>query len=279
MRGCSSALVVVAAALAACDRHEPLVLCHNANCLGPDVTRDDTVAALEQSLALTHDGLPVLDGVELDTFWYGTEARCLFAHDLAHDTSTPASAAGVAIASYLEASSRASWNGERFHVFIELKPHVGPSYGDAHTPAQLVDHARCALELADQILTGARAHGHALTFGFVSAVPAHLRVLREEPLWAALQAQPDLELMLVGDIFAPYSSVVPEIADYDDIHAVEYHPDVMTLPQRETYRSLEIELVQWSLVTTTEALAAIDRWEPRFAITNEALLLRRWTER
>lgn len=279
MRGSSSALVVVAAALAACDRHEPLVLCHNANCLGPDVTRDDTVTALEESLALRYDGVPVLDGVELDTFWYGAESRCLFAHDLEHDTSTPASAAGDAIASYLQANPRASWNGDRFHVFIELKPHVGPSYSDAHTPAQLVDHARCALDLADQILTGARAHGHPLTFGFVSAVPAHLHVLAEQPRWSALQAEPAVELMLVGDIFAPYSSVVPELADYDDIHAVEYHPDFMTLPQRETYRSLDIELVQWSLVTTTEALAAIDRWEPRFAITNEALLLRRWAER
>lgn len=278
MRARSSGLALLAA-LAACDRHEPLVICHNANCVGPDVTRDDTIAALEESLALTYDGRPVLDGVELDTFWYGAEARCLFAHDLEHDASTPASAAGDVIAQYLETHPRASWNGERFHVFIDLKAHVGPDHGDAHSPAQLVDHARCALELVEQIAAGGRAGGHALTFGLISAVPAHLRVLTDQPQWTALQAEPDIELLLVGDIFAPYSSLVPELADYEDIDAVEYHPDFMTLPQRETYRSLDIELVQWSLVTTTEALAAIDRWEPKFAITNEALLLRRWTKR
>lgn len=278
MRGCSSAVALWALTVAACDRHEPLVICHNANCASPDVTRDDTISALRESLALTREGAPILDGMEIDTFWYGDESRCLFAHDLVNDISTPASAAADVVAEYLAAATRASWNGDRFYMFIELKPQVGPSLDDAHTPQQSIDHADCALDAVETILAGARAGRHATTFGFVSGDPAQLEVLSARPRWSALVAEPDVELMQIGDIFAPYSSVVPTIADYQHIDGVEYHPDFMTLQHRETYRSLDIDLVQWSLVTTTEALAAIDQWEPRFAITNEALLVRRWAQ-
>ncbi len=277
MRALCSLLAMTA--LAACDRHEPLLICHNANCAGPDTTRDDTLDALQESLALSHDGLPVLDGMEIDTFWYGADSRCLFAHDLMHDTTTPATAAADVIAGYLGTHERASWNGERFYMIMDLKPHVGPAYSDAHTPEQLVDHADCVLELAERILVGARGGGHQVTFGFISAVPRHLEVLRAQPRWRTLAAEPDAQLLVIGDIFAPYSSVVPEISDYEHLDVVEYHPDFMTVPQRETYRSLGIELMQWSFVTTTEALAALNYWEPAYAITNEALLVRRWAER
>lgn len=279
MRARCEPIVALALVAAACDRHEPLVICHNANCAGPDVTRDDTPEAMRESLALRHDGLPVLDGMELDTFWYGAESRCLFAHDLVNDTTMPASVAADVIAEYLAGTARASWNGERFYVMIELKPQVGASYSDGHTAEQYVDHSECALDAVDRIVEGARAGGHAVTFGFVTADPKHLEVLAARPRWATWEAEPDVELLQIGDIFAPYSSVVPEIADYEHLDAVEYHPDFMTEPQRETYRSLGIELVQWSLVTTTEALGAIEHWEPKFAITNEASLVRRWAER
>lgn len=278
MRGCSSLVALVLAA-AACDRHEPLVICHNANCASPDVTRDDTLDALDESLHLTHDGLPALDGMELDTFWYGAGNTCLFAHDLDHDFSVPATAAADAIAAYLATSSQPGWRGDRYHVFLDFKPNVGPSYSDAHTAEQLVDHARCVLDLVDLIVAGARTGGHAVTFGLISQVPRALEVIAAEPRFAGYAGQPDVELMLVGDIFAPYSSLVPDLADFEHLDAVEYHPDFMTEPMRETYRSLDIELVQWQFVTTPEALGAIDQWEPRYAITNEAKLVRRWVTR
>jgi hypothetical protein len=279
MRASSSHAVLAAAvALAACDRHEPLVICHNANCASPDVTRDDTLDALDESLHLTHDGLPALDGMELDTFWYGAGAECLFAHDLDGDTSVPATEAADMIASYLATSTRPGWQADRFHVFLDFKPNVGPSYSDAHSPEQLVLHAECVLDLVDRIVAGARTGGHAVSFGLISQVPRALEVLTEQPRWGAYAGQPDVEILLVGDIFAPYSSLVPDLADFEHLDAVEYHPDFMTEPKRETYRSLGIELVQWSFVTTSEALDAIDRWEPRYAITNEARLVRRWTQ-
>ena len=278
MRARSRLLALLA--VAACDRPEPLLICHNGTCVGPDTTRDDTLTAMTDSLALTRDGLPVLDGIEWDVFWYGKDSTCLFAHDLVNDTSTPASDAADLVADYLATHTRASWQGMRFYALIDLKAHVGPEYSDEHTPQQLADHADCALDSAARLLAGARAGGHELTVGFISGKPVHLEVLTSRPGWAALQPEPDLELMLIGDIFAPYAAIVPKLSDYKvRLDAVEYHPDFMTLQHRETYRSLGIDLVQWSYVATTEALGAISRYEPRFAITNEAMLLRRWTER
>src|SRR5688500_3488493 len=76
--------LAAAAALAGCvDRpRDTRVMCHNANCVGPaDPSRDDRLDSLAASLALTYDGRPLLDGVEIDVFWHGASARCLFAHD------------------------------------------------------------------------------------------------------------------------------------------------------------------------------------------------------
>ncbi len=277
-----SELVVVSAlalALAACDRPRPLVICHNGNCAGPDVERDDTLAALEESLALAYDGAPVIDGVEWDTFWFGAENRCLFAHDLDGDTVTPASAAAEVVANYLRTAPRVSFNGDRFYAFIELKGFVGDSFSDEHTPAQREMHADCALESLGILLAAARDGGHPLTVGLISIRPALLETLTQRPQWASFANEPDLELMLVGDIFAPFSSIVPTIADYKvPLDAVEFHPRHMNAQHREAYRALGLDLVQWSFVATSESFRSIERWEPRFVLTNEAELVRRWIE-
>jgi hypothetical protein len=267
-------------ALCACDRPETFVMCHNANCTSLGVEYDDTRRGLAEAFALTYDGKPALDGIEWDTFWYGAESRCLFAHDLNNDTSTDANVAATDIANYLAGAQVASWNGERFYTFIELKGFVGESFSDAHTPAQRAQHAGCALDVLETIAAGARAGGHRLTVGFVAGVPALHEALVADPRWEMFTADPELELMLVGDIFAPYSGLVPELHDYKlPLDAVEYHPDYMTVQHRETYRSLGIELVQWSFISSREAFAAIGRWEPGYVVSNEALLLRRWLER
>jgi len=67
--------------LVACaERPEVLVLCHNVNCGAPhNLALDDTVEGLAASLALTVDGRPAFDGMEMDVFWH--EGRCLLAHD------------------------------------------------------------------------------------------------------------------------------------------------------------------------------------------------------
>lgn len=276
MRFRSSVLALIA--LVGCDRPSPLVICHNANCVGPDTAHDDTLGALTEALALRYDGRPTLDGVEWDTFWYGAESQCLFAHDLGHDITTPASSAAQTIAGYLAGTDVVAWNGERFYVFIELKSSVGN--GDAHTPEQLVAHADCALDALDVIVAGATRRGHRLTVGFTSELPALLATLTTRPRWPTYASTPQLELMLVADIWHPYSSATPKLSEYTvPLQAVEYHPDFVTAAQQETYRSLGLARVQWQYVTTTEAVDSIQRWRPDFVLTNEAPLLRTWIER
>jgi hypothetical protein len=221
----------------------------------------------------------VLDGVELDTFWYGAESRCVFAHDLDGSTSVPVPEAAAIVADHVATATSVAWNGERFFAFIELKGFVGDSFDERHTPEQFVQHADCALEAAQTIAAGAAAGGHPITIGFIAGVPRHHETLVIQPRWNALARDPNARLILIGDIFAPYSSLVPELSDFKvPLDAVEYHPDYMTTEHRSTYESLGIELIQWSFITTEEAFDAITRWEPTYAISNEALLLRRWIE-
>jgi hypothetical protein len=275
MRAACSLLVV----LAACTRPEPLVLCHNSNCVAPDTTRDDTLDALAESLALTFDGRPALDGIEIDTFWDGARGQCLFAHDLDQQNAQPATAAAQFIADYLAANQVVSWNGERFYFFVEIKGFVGTSISEMHSSAQRAQHTECALDVLDIVATGARAGGHPLTVGFVAARPLLLDTLVTRPRWAGYASDSNLELLAIGDIFAPYSSTVAELDEYTvKLDGIEFHPDYMTVQRRETYRSLGIDLVQWSLITTEEALDSITRWDPRYVLANEALLLRGWTE-
>lgn len=269
-------------AIAACDRPSPLLICHNSNCTGPDVSRDDTLPALDEGLQQTYDGLPVLDGVEIDTFWYGAESRCLFAHDPPPPGTAeiPVTDAALHIATYLDSTARPSHNGERFYVFIEIKANVGDAYSDAHTAEQFVEHAECVLDAMSVIAAPARSNGSPITIGVLSSAPEALRVLAARSRWQAYAGDPDVDLMLIADIFAPYSSVVPHLTDYDGVplDAVEYHPDFMTQGRREAYRSLGLDLVEWSYTTTPESLDALARWNPRFEITNDSLLLRRWIE-
>ncbi|HTL32596.1 MAG TPA: hypothetical protein VL326_05710 [Kofleriaceae bacterium] len=275
----AAALLVVA--LAACSsRPSPLVLCHNSNCVGPDTEHDDDLPTLQKSLAQMYDGVPALDGLEIDTFWWGAESRCLYAHDLSHGTDVSTNDAAAAIASYLAANDRVTFTGGRFHMLMELKPNVAESFTDAHSPEQYVQHATCLLDAIDIILAGARMKGHEMTFGVLTSDPEGLRVLAADPRWSALGAEPDVETMLIADIFAPYSSVVPHLSEFDNValDAVEFHPDFMTVSKREAYRSLGLDLIEWSYVPTSETFDAIEKWEPPYVLTNDALLMRKWID-
>lgn len=264
MRSLSSLLAL--ACITACDRPQPGIICHNANCTTPDITRDDTPGAMRDSFALD-----VLDGMEWDTFWYAANDTCLFAHDLDHDTTIPASIAAQIVADNLAADPRP------FTIIIDVKPTTGTSYDDRHTPAQLAAHVSCALDSAE--LVAAADTGQPLTIGFNSAGPDLLAALAANPRYVALGQVSNVETMLIADIFAPYADIVPTFEDFTaPLDGIEYHPDFMTRPEYELYTARKLDLIQWSFVATPEAFDAIERYEPRFVITNEAVLMRRWED-
>ena len=69
--------LLFASLVAACDRPDTLVICHNANCVEPtDPANDDTIPALRDSLALRIAGMPAIDGTEIDSFWRGSDGAC-----------------------------------------------------------------------------------------------------------------------------------------------------------------------------------------------------------
>src|SRR5687767_8639109 len=86
MRIASTSLLAILA-VAACDRPHPLLICHNSNCAEPaDAVNDDTLEALRESLAVTVNGKPAIDGVEVDLFWRASDDTCIFAHDIEFNT-------------------------------------------------------------------------------------------------------------------------------------------------------------------------------------------------
>jgi len=270
-----SSVVLAIAALAGCyvdDRPASLVLCHNANCVEPhQVSRDDTVAALRASLALTGaDGHPLLDGIELDLFRH--EGRCLFAHDVDHlEDHVEITEAAAIVAEYLRTHSPASHNGEQFTVKLELKPQVDSA---RDTDNQI----SCALDAHQILRDAAYDSGQRVEVVFDSYNPAVLRAI-------APRRPPDAEL-ISAKLSVDFGVPPPlRIDNYDldkldvDVDIAEIHGGWITDTARRALQSIGVELSVWSFDLTRETLDAIDNLSPRYALTGQAQTLRAWLDR
>lgn len=270
------ALVLVAG----CERTQPLVICHNGNCAGDArPSEDDTLEALQASLDLRWEGRPTIDGVELDTMWHRPTQACLFEHgpgiELPPDTVADA---GALVAAHL-ALPEVSWNGERFHVAVELKGYVAKRF-DYHTPEELELHADCALDLYDSLVTAASGR-HRLQIMFESHSVEVLEALVARPRWPG-RLDGDVEVRLGGESGAIWDAVLqnPRLSEYSvRLDTIEYLSGYTFDAQLSAYRSLGVELWLWSNVATPETLAWIERDEPRAVLTSEATLIRRWLTR
>jgi hypothetical protein len=275
-----SRLALLVVALGGCEnaRPESLVICHNANCVEPtDPEADDTLAALEESLALTYGGRPLLDGVEIDSFWKGDEDLCLFAHDLDNAERVPAEDAASALAEYIARPGPLTYSGRPFQIFIELKGSVGISESEKHSPAQRALHAGCAWGMYDIIATAATAEGQDVEVVFTSFEPALLVAMRQlEPPALAIRAR----FGGIQGIPLPLDGQTDSLDDYagSGIDLVEVHPSWMLDGQLEAIQSAELELVFWMFEATVEIFAAIDHYEPTMIETSEARLMRGWLE-
>ena len=268
-----------------CERPDALVLCHNSNCTGAlDFERDDTMAALEESLAQKYRGRPLLDGMEIDVFWHGRTSRCLFAHDIQSADGTPAMAAAERVGRHLrETPPPISWNGDRYHVKMELKGHVGESLDDGHTREQAAMHADCALDLLAVLADGASAGGHRLEVIFDSPSPRVLRELVRRPRWPGKQEGEPVELRISVDMpDSTRSSIGNEslaaFTDGIDPDIVEFHAGAVTDGAVQAYRSLDLDFTIWMFSATSENLDGIEQLRPRYILTSEARFMRRWLE-
>lgn len=265
--------IVLALALGGCfiDRPNPLVLCHNSNCTEPHShERDDTLSAMRSSLALVDDdGVPLLDGIELDVFRH--EGRCLFAHDVHHlEGHVDILDAAAALADHITTRPRLSHNGEQFNVKLELKPQVD---GRDDTDEQVT----CTLETYEVLRTAATSSGHHLEVVFDSYDPEVLRLLQarrpaaEEFIWPKLSYDIGVPPPLTRDNYDLDKLDVP-------LDIIEIHLSWITDTVLRSLRARGVEISLWSFDLTRETLQQIDSLEPRFALTGQARTLRTWLD-
>ncbi len=271
--------LVALAALGACDRPQPLVVCHNANCAEPvDPASDDTLDALRASLALELDGRPVIDGVELDSFWRGADGMCLFAHDLDGANEPPATAPALELATYFARSGPISYSDKPFTILLELKSHVSADKADRHTPEQRASHAACAWEIYAVIASAAVAHNRDVHVLFSAFAP--------ELLTAVIAATPASTPVAFGysaiqGVPAPLDNQTRPLGDYAGIplEVIEFHANWLLDAQYEATLGYRAKLAMFVFALTGESLASIEQYDPYFVSTNEARLLRRWLNR
>jgi hypothetical protein len=242
--------------LVACERPDTLVVCHNANCSDNRGLVDDTMQALEASLAM----IGVFDGIDVDLVWDASSETCLFAHDLDDPAATaPVAQLRVALVAYVGRS-----DVDRFLVKLGLKPHVTKD-GAHHTPAQAVAHVECALELAEAI----EGAGRAVEIIASSEDPALLAVVAAHPGWAMREIS--IEITTRGSL-----ADVPRGLRID---LLQFYAPSFDPTQDRARQSLGTDLALWVEELTPETFATVRASRPRFVVTNEAELLRRWLDR
>jgi hypothetical protein len=265
-------------ALAACDRPATLVICHNGNCVEPaDPAADDTIPALQESLALTYRGRPAIDGVEIDSFWNGATATCLFAHDLEGAPTTPATEPAMVLAAHFAVPGPLTYGDGPFLVLHELKAHVSADKADRHTPEEAALHAACGWQVYTIIADAAVATGRTVEFEFSSFAPDLLRaVIAQTPPTTPIAVRYGAVL----GVPAPLDNQTQELGDYAGIplHTIEIHAQWINDAQHEAVRSYGAELALWMFTATVETFATIEQYEPALVVTNEARLFRRWLD-
>ncbi len=271
-------VVAVLAVLLACDRPAVRVICHNANCYGPtDPHRDDTIPALQASLALQYDGRPTIDGIEVDSFWVGADNTCVFAHDLDEPRTTPMTDAANEIAAYFATPGPIAYAGEPFIVFIELKSHVAQDKTALHSPEQRTQHAACAWQVYQIISDAAIVHGRSIEIVFDSFHPDLLRAM----IAAAPGTTPTpYSFGAFYGIPKPLDNQTRPLSEFSGIplRYIEMHAQWIHDAQWDGVLSANAEAVFWMFSMTTETFAAIEQYKPAMVSTSEATLLRRWLE-
>ncbi len=279
MRATSVLLALVLAAVAGCDDREVTrVICHNANCVEPtDPELDDTLGAMQESLALRIGGRPAIDALEVDSYWRGSDDTCLFAHDLVKPRTTTIDEMTAELATYITSASELGRHPGPFRIYFELKQHVDPDESVKHTDAQRLAHVDCAWRAYETIANASMVSGKPIEFVFSSFSPAILRdVLARKPASTPI---PFLLDTFYG-IPAPLSSETQPLDDFAGIplDIVEIHPHWIHDAQIEGLHSLGVEIVFWTFSATTETFNAIDQYEPDAVGTSEAQLMVRWLE-
>jgi len=287
MRDTLPIAVLVLGAVAACDsRPQSLIICHNANCAhatNPFV--DDTLASLNDSLELTYLGRTTMDGVEIDTIWDREGARCLFGHDFEHllDPAETAMQAAELVAAHLrKPTDFVSWGGNRFYVKIELKREVTAN-NDPHDDAERAAHLTCAFDMVDVLRAAATDASRELEIMFESEDIELIRGLPRNLRWPGKDPDDRTRLRLIAQVQSTELELSDLTAlttddDGDGIDILSFHTSRFPDGLQQSFFSLDAELMLWMLDASLESLYTMGTYEPKYVITGEAQLFRRWEE-
>ncbi len=272
------------------EEYSPSVICHNANCVEPANPSDDsTMETLEASLELFDEerGRPLIDGMEIDTFWWGDEERCLMAHDLdqrdrAVDAMEPVERINAVLSERAQAGIPVTRQAERFTILIELKGHVTPSKADEHSDEELAWHAACAVGMARSLIDQADLDGYEVEIAFMSFAPALLQALYDDPDFAGLGVDHPVRLTILQGIPRPLDSQTIPVDEFPadiGIDKISVHPHWTSRAEIEAYESRGLELGFWMFNVVPETLHQIDYYRPAYITTSHAPTMVSWLER
>jgi hypothetical protein len=255
---------ILLAFASACQRDGAVILCMNSNCVTPiDVSLDNTMPALRESLQLEWHGRPAFDGIEIDTVWDAVTSRCLFTY--LFDTTSNAVEAHEAVAAIAE-HVRTAPTDTPFYFKIQGKFRVAPDGRDP-TPEELAAHTDCDLSLADVVETAAHDVNRPMTTMF-GEEPAQLAVLVQRPGWSIEGRERRLVFKIdetpVGDAHASMIAI-----DATGVRGTDY----ATAAELES-RGIAVQL--WSRHLTPEVMHAIEAIQPTIFDTNDVLTARLW---
>jgi hypothetical protein len=277
-------LFVLLALATGCDRRPQAVLmCHNSNCAhATDPSADDTLASLEDSLALEYLGRPPIDGVEIDTLWDAERSLCLFAHDFAKPVDETAMDAVALVEQHLLGLGPITWDGEAFRVKIESKAAVTPG-GAGHSDEDLAAHQACVLDMIDRLLAAAAAGDRDIEFLLDAEDIEFIRSLAVHPRWPGKQPGAGARIRLSANVkdagLEPDDLVSLTGGDKQDgIDVLVFHSTRFPDGQQQAYEALEVDLMLWMLDASLETFSAAEVYHPEYVNTSEAVLLRRWME-
>lgn len=269
------------------ETYQPAIICHNSHCVEPpDPDLDDSPEVLKKSLAATDDaGQPILDGMEMDLFWRGSDNQCVFAHDLNQENPAMALDAVKIVADWLATPrSKATRTGGPYWVFLELKGQVGKAKTDVHTPEQRAMHAQCALDVLGVLATGARTGMVPLRVRFTSfsaELLASVSGALKQSGWVN-DNEVSVGLGAIQGVLKPLDSGTRPLDDYPNdigIDMVTVHAQWVPDATYQAYLSRGWSVGFWMFSAVPETYDAIETFEPKWITTGEAKTFARWLAR
>jgi hypothetical protein len=250
----TSRFVLLGLLAVACNRPQPVVICHNGNCTGDaDSSHDDTMEALQDSLAL---GPAIIDGVEIDAVWQDDD--CHFAHDVGQADAPLLTVPIATIISYLQENGE-PLSGVPFTILLELK-------AAGRSNAKLDKCANRAVMLLENVSTTTPIH---LLISSFDERLLRSKVFKKNPAAKFLDIHFGAEIWPTTELNSLH----------DDLNFVSVTPSDTSSPSYGTIIDQGFDTALWNEGVTPTLLDDVMLHSPRYVSVGEAAVMRAWIDR